>query len=98
MTDIIKARLSAFQPSKNEKYNAGQLVIFFDNRMSRTSDDQFSSIQSYWTAGLYRLGWPSLYKPDLDPGSIRLVWYTVRTPGACAFRVALAYLYFILKR
>jgi hypothetical protein len=93
MTDIIKARLAAFQPSKNEKYDAGQLVIFFDNRMSTTPDDQFSSIQSYWTAGLYRLGWPSVYKPDLDPGSIRLVWYTVRNSGARAFRLALVYPY-----
>ncbi|KAK3051233.1 hypothetical protein LTR09_007629 [Extremus antarcticus] len=76
MADIQRARLAAFEPSKNEKHDPGQIVIFFDSRMSTTVDDKFSTIQSYWTAGLHRLGWPSLYRQDLDPGMIRLIWYT----------------------
>lgn len=76
MADVINARLKNFDPSKNEKYDPGQIVILFDNRQVKTKDDQFSTLQSYWTEGLYKLGWPSFYKPDLDPGMLRLTWYT----------------------
>ena len=79
MTDVISNRLKEFDPSKTEKYDPGQIVIFFDNRMAKTTDDKFSTFQTYWTDGLYRLGWPSLRRPNLDVGMIRLVWYTVRT-------------------
>src|ERR1700761_4431572 len=77
MADIIQERLDKFEASKNEKYDPGNIVIFFDNRLATTEDDKFSIFQSYFTAGLYKLGWPSLYTPDLDPGNIRLVWHTV---------------------
>ena len=76
MADVVKARLKDFDPSKNEKYDPGQIVIFFDNRLAKTKDDNFSTLQSYWTEGLYKLGWPSFFKPDLDPGMLRLIWYT----------------------
>ncbi|KAK5163266.1 uncharacterized protein LTR77_010852 [Saxophila tyrrhenica] len=76
MADIVQARLAAFEPSKNEKHDPGQIVIFFDSRMSTTPDNQFSYLQSSRIASLHRLGWPSFTKPDLDPGMIRLVWYT----------------------
>ena len=77
MADISE-KLAKFDPQKSEKYDPGQIMILFDNRLERTTDDQFSAFQSYWTSGLYRLGWPSVWKPDLDPGNIRLIWYTVR--------------------
>ena len=76
MSDTVKSRLKEFDPSKSEKYDPGQIVIFFDNRLAKTKDDNFSRIQSYWTEGLYRMGWPSFFKPDLDPGMLRLTWYT----------------------
>ncbi|KAK3683140.1 hypothetical protein LTR37_020527 [Vermiconidia calcicola] len=76
MADVMRERLEKFDPSKNEKYDPGQIVIFFDSRTMTTRDDKFSMFQSYWTTGLYRLGWPSLYTPNLDPGNLRLVWYT----------------------
>ena len=76
MTDIIQTRLNEFDASKNEKYDPGQITTFFDARMSTTNDDRFSTFQSYYTASLYRLGWPSFRKPDLNPGNLRLIWYT----------------------
>jgi hypothetical protein len=76
MSDVVKSRLKDFDPSKNEKYDPGQIVIFFDNRLAKTKDDNFSTLQTYWTEGLYKLGWPSFFKPDLDPGMLRLIWYT----------------------
>lgn len=76
MTDVVKARLKEFEASKNEKYDPGQVVIFFDNRLAKTKDDNFSAFQSYWTEGLYKLGWPSFFKQNLDPGMLRLIWYT----------------------
>lgn len=76
--DLISEQLAKYDASKKERHDPGQLIILFDNRIATTKDDRFSTYQSYWTAGLYRLGWPSLYKADLDPGNIRLVWYTVR--------------------
>lgn len=76
MANVIETRLKEFEPSKHEKYDPGQIVILFDNRMARTKDDNFSTFQSYWTSSLYKLGWPSFSKPDLDPGLLRLTWYT----------------------
>ena len=73
----ITETLAQFEPSKNEKYDPGKLVILFDNRIAKSEHDKFSYFQTYWTEGLYKLGWPSLYRPDLDPGNIRLVWLTV---------------------
>lgn len=77
MADIANA-LAKFNP--NDKYDPGKIVIFFDARTERSSEDKFSTLQRYWTEGLYRLGWPSFYTPDLDPGMLRLVWYTVSVP------------------
>ena len=76
MADVIASRLKDFQPSKNEKYDPGKIVILFDDRLNTTADDKFSTFQSYWTSALYRMSWPSLSRPDLDPGNIRLIWYT----------------------
>ena len=82
MADVVKTRLKDFDPSKNEKYDPGQIVIFFDNRLAKTKDDNFSTLQTYWTEGLYKLGWPSFFKQDLEPGMLRLIWYThVGTEG-----------------
>lgn len=62
------------------KHDPGKIIILFDNRISKTTDDKFSYLQSYKTDLLFKLGWPSFYGSDLDPGFIRLVWYTVSLP------------------
>ena len=77
MAASIHEKLAAFEPSKSTKYDPGKIIVLFDDRLVKSDADQFSSFQSYWTEGLYRLGWPSVRTPDLDPGNVRLVWYTV---------------------
>jgi len=65
------------------KHDPGRVVILFDNRHCGPLRDQdkMGYVQSYWLGGLYRMGWPTYWQtPDLDPGMIRLVWYTVRLP------------------
>lgn len=76
----ITETLANYDGTKCEKYDPGKVIILFDNRISKTQDDKFSYFQSYKTEVLYKLGWPSLYRPDLDPGNIRLIWYTVGSP------------------
>ena len=76
MTSIAE-KLANYDVTKCERYDPGKIVILFDNRIAKSVDDKFSYIQSYWTESLYKLGWPSLYRPNLDPGNVRLVWYTV---------------------
>ena len=77
MAASIHEKLAAFEPTNTIKYDPGKIIVLFDDRLNKTNADQFSSFQSYWTEGLYRLGWPSVRTPDLDPGNVRLVWYTV---------------------
>ncbi|KAF2725994.1 hypothetical protein K431DRAFT_290479 [Polychaeton citri CBS 116435] len=57
-------------------YDPGQVVILFDNRMFSGEKDKLSRIQSGWLAAKYKLGWPSLWNQELEPGKIRLIWYT----------------------
>ncbi|KXL50444.1 hypothetical protein M433DRAFT_176420 [Acidomyces richmondensis BFW] len=70
--------LEDYDPTKAEKYDPGTVVIFFDNRHSGgpANGPQLSTYQSYRLWGLQKLGWPSFDTPDLEPGKIRLVWYT----------------------
>lgn len=68
--------LAKFNPATAGKHDPGQIVILFDNRMETTKDDKKSMFQSYWIEGMYRLGWPSWQIPDLEPGKLRLIWYT----------------------
>ena len=79
----ITETFAKFDGSKCEKYDPGKIVILFDNRIAKSEHDKFSYIQNYWTDALYKLGWPSWEKPNLDPGSIRLVWYTVSDLDLC---------------
>ena len=72
----IDDQLAAFQPSKNEHYDPGKLIILFDARTMTSPEVQQSALQSYYTSTLSRLGWPSLWTPDVPPAHIRLVWYT----------------------
>jgi len=69
--------LAKFNPATAGKHDPGQIVIFFDDRMTRSKEDKMSWFQSYWIEGMYRLGWPSWQIPDLEPGKLRLIWYTV---------------------
>ena len=75
--------LDQFDPRTAGKHDPGQLIILFDNRhiKPRAEDNRMSTYQSYYLDGLSRLGWPTYWeKPDLDPGNVKLVWYTVRPP------------------
>lgn len=73
----IQAQLDAFNPASAGTYNPGQVVIFFDHRGFKTEHDAMGRFQNYWLSTKYRLGWPSIwYTSDLEPGKLRLVWYT----------------------
>lgn len=72
----IDEQLASFQPSKNEYYDPGKIIILFDARTTTTPDVQVSPLQSYYTSTLSRLGWPSLWTPDVPPAHLRLIWYT----------------------
>lgn len=79
MVQTLDEKLRAFNPSTAGAYDPGQVVIFFDHRGFKTDKDAMSRYQSYWLETKYRLGWPSFwYTTDLEPGKLRLVWYTVR--------------------
>jgi hypothetical protein len=79
MVQSIQAQLDGFNPATAGKYDPGQVVIFFDSRSFKCEKDTMSRYQSYWLDTKSRLGWPSFwYTSDLEPGKLRLVWYTVR--------------------
>jgi hypothetical protein len=78
MVQSIQAQLDGFNPATAGTYNPGQVVIFFDHRSFISEKDSMSRYQSYWLSTKSRLGWPSFwYTSDLEPGKLRLVWYTV---------------------
>jgi hypothetical protein len=78
MVQTIQAQLDGFNPATAGTYNPGQVVIFFDHRSFISEKDSMSRYQSYWLSTKSRLGWPSFwYTSDLEPGKLRLVWYTV---------------------
>lgn len=78
MATSIEEQLRTFNPATAGAYNPGQVVVFFDNRAFKSAKDQLSYFQNYWLDTKYRLGWPSLWSTnDLEPGKLRLVWYTV---------------------
>ncbi|KAK4548348.1 hypothetical protein LTR36_010218 [Oleoguttula mirabilis] len=73
------ASLNNFDGGAAGKYDPGLITIFWDGRQSGApppSEDKMSYYQSYYIAGLYKLGWPSYHTPDLEPGKLRLVFYT----------------------
>lgn len=71
--------LKTFEPSKAGAYDAGSLIVLFDGRQSGppAGSNKTSMFTSLWLHSMYRLGWPGLQRPDLEPGNLRLVWYTV---------------------
>ena len=78
MVQTLQARLDGFNPATAGTYDPGQVVIFFDHRSFKSEKDAMSRYQSYWLETKSRLGWPSFwYTSDLEPGKLRLVWYTV---------------------
>jgi hypothetical protein len=78
MVQSIQAQLDGFNPATAGTYDPGQVVIFFDHRSFISEKDSMSRYQSYWLQTKSRLGWPSFwYTSDLEPGKLRLVWYTV---------------------
>ncbi|KAK5127813.1 hypothetical protein LTR85_004929 [Meristemomyces frigidus] len=75
----MAANINNFDGGAAGKYDPGFIKIFWDGRQAgipAPSDDKMSYYQSYYIAGLYKLGWPSYHTPDLEPGKLRLVWYT----------------------
>lgn len=78
MAQSIQEKLRTFDPATAGAYDPGQVVVFFDHRSFKSEKDQMSRYQSYWLETKSRLGWPSFwYTSDLEPGKLRLVWYTV---------------------
>lgn len=77
-----KQRLAAFNPSTAGAYDPGSVVVFFDNRSFKHAEDKSSMFQNYWLDTKSRLGWTSLMGiKDLEPGNLRLVFYTVGRAG-----------------
>ena len=89
---VIGDSLDAFNPASAGTYNPGQVVIFFDHRGFKTEHDAMGRFQNYWLSTKYRLGWPSIwYTSDLEPGKLRLVWYTVSLGLYVAFSTKIMY-------
>ena len=72
----IDEQLATFNPSKNERYDPGNIIILYDARTFTTENNKFSPLQHYYTSALTRLGWPSLFTPDVPPAHLRIIWYT----------------------
>nr|POE87763.1 hypothetical protein CFP56_10992 [Quercus suber] len=68
--------LDEFEPSKAGKYDPGQIVILFDGRQNKSPDEKYSIFQYYWMESMIKLGWPSVHAQDLEPGKLRLIWYS----------------------
>lgn len=78
MATPIQHTLDTFDPATAGAYNPGHVVVFFDHRGVKSSKDQMGYLQNYWLSTKYRLGWPSVWwTTDLEPGKLRLIWYTV---------------------
>lgn len=59
-------------------YDPGQIRIWYDNRTYASHEDKLPYYQRQYLAGLARMGWTSVQGvKDLEPGKLRLVWYTV---------------------
>lgn len=70
--------LDKFDSQTAGKHDPGQIVVLFDHRHIKSAEDNMSTFTSYYLSGLSRMGWASYWNPpDLDPGKIRLAWYTV---------------------
>lgn len=81
MATSIEDRLKSFDPATAGSYDPGAVVVFFDHRGFKSAKDQMSFFQNYWLGTKFRLGWPSIWwTTDLEPGNLRLIWYTVRLP------------------
>ena len=80
---VAVTSLDTFDARTAGAHDPGQIIILFDNRhiKPKPEDNKMSSYQSYYLDGLTRMGWPTYWeKPNIDPGNIELVWYTVRLP------------------
>lgn len=93
MAQSIQEKLRTFDPATAGAYDPGQVVVFFDHRSFKSEKDQMSRYQSYWLETKSRLGWPSFwYTSDLEPGKLRLVWYThAGNEGSREYPLHLAY-------
>lgn len=71
-------QLSSFNPQNATAYDPGEISIMFDDRHSGppAGQDQTSYAQSIWLSTMQRIGRPSWHVPDLEPGYVRVIWYT----------------------
>ncbi|EME79293.1 uncharacterized protein MYCFIDRAFT_199100 [Pseudocercospora fijiensis CIRAD86] len=70
-------RTRAFDAAKSGPYDPGQIQVFYDNRTFAGPEDKLPFYQRYKLDALSRLGRADTWIPqDLEPGKIRLVWYT----------------------
>ncbi len=80
--------LDSFDSRTAGEHDPGQIIILFDHRhiLPRPEDNKMSSYQAYYLDGLSRMGWATYWeKPNLDPGKIQVVWYTVGLNNAPPF-------------
>lgn len=72
--------LDKFDQSKSKApYDPGEIRIWYDNRTYASFEDKLPRYQRTYLAGLARMGWTSIAGvKDLEPGKLRLIWYTVR--------------------
>lgn len=72
--------LDKYDQSKSSgPYDPGEIRIWYDNRTFASLEDKLPSYQRAYLAGLVRMGWTSIQGvKDLEPGKLRLIWYTVR--------------------
>lgn len=72
-------RTAAFETARSGKYDPGPIQVFYDNRTFAGPEDKLPFYQRYKLEALSRLARADTWLPqDLEPGKIRIVWYTVR--------------------
>ncbi|GAB7364837.1 hypothetical protein MBLNU230_g5630t1 [Neophaeotheca triangularis] len=59
-----------------QNYDPGRITIFYDARTTSSPNDRLTYFHHYWLATKSYLQWPSIWSEDLEPGRLRLVWYT----------------------
>lgn len=94
MTTTTSALEKFDQNPSSTPYDPGQIRIWYDNRTYSSFQDQLPTYQRAYLAALSRMGWTSLSGvQDLEPGKLRLIWYTVRLLIYIHHHVCLYYLH-----
>ncbi|KAF2774571.1 hypothetical protein EJ03DRAFT_323135 [Teratosphaeria nubilosa] len=80
----MAAALASFDPATAGKHDPGSIIILFDGRDQGPAEAgvdsrgvQMNTLSNYYVWGLQKLGRSHYWNPpDLDPGMLRLVWWT----------------------